>query len=224
MGRNLGRLFHQYGFHFIALLLLPLLGHAAVAAEIHEAVKNNDGVKVRSLIQANPDLIFSKDEDGFTPLHLAAANGYKEIEEFLLANKADVHATDNGGSTPLHQAAAAEGDHPDLLELLISRKADVNATDTNGLTPLHYAALGNNKKVVKMLLTHGAHPDAKEKVDWNTALIIATAAGYRDVVEVLIANGADVNVADKKGTPLAWAIHTGHPEIASLLRQHGAHE
>jgi Ankyrin repeat len=37
--------------------------------------------------------IFSKDEDGFTPLHLAAANGYKDMAEFLLANKADAIIT-----------------------------------------------------------------------------------------------------------------------------------
>jgi uncharacterized protein len=89
---------------------------------------------------------------------------------------------------------------------------------------LHYATLADNGKAVKLLLTHGAHPDVREKVDGNTPLIIATGKGYKDVAEVLLANGADVNAADKKGTPLAWAIHTGHPDIAKLLRQHGGHE
>jgi ankyrin repeat protein len=107
---------------------------------------------------------------------------------------------------------------------LITHKADVNAADTNGLTPLHYAVLADSGKAVKLLLAHGAHPDVGEKVDGNTPLIIATGKGYKDVVEVLLANGADVNAADKMGTPLAWAIHAGHPDIANLLRQHGGHE
>ena len=219
-----GRRFRLRSFRFLAFMLVLSSSNFVLAGEIHEAVKNDDLAKVRSLINDNPDLVFSKDEDGFTPLHLAAANGYKTMAEFLLANKADVNAKDNSQSTPLHQVVAASGEHVDLVELLITHKADVNAADTNGLTPLHYATLADNGKAVKLLLTHGAHPDVREKVDGNTPLIIATGKGYKDVAEVLLANGADVNAADKKGTPLAWAIHTGHPDIAKLLRQHGGHE
>jgi ankyrin repeat protein len=219
-----GRPFRLCSFRFIAFMVVLSSSNLVWAGEIHDAVKNDDLAKVRSLIKENPDLVFSKDEDGFTPLHLAAANGYKNVAEFLLANKSDVNAKDNSKSTPLHQAVAAGGEHVDLLELLISNKADVNAADTNGLTPLHYAALADSGKAVKLLLAHGAHPDVREKVDANTPLIIATGKGYKDVAEVLLANGADANAADKKGTPLAWAIHTGHPDIAKLLRQHGGHE
>jgi ankyrin repeat protein len=104
-------------FRFIAFILVLSSSNLVLAGEIHEAVKNDDLAKVRSLINDNADLVFSKDEDGFTPLHLAAANGYKDMAEFLLANKADVKATDNSQSTPLHQAVAARGEHVDLLEL-----------------------------------------------------------------------------------------------------------
>jgi len=42
---------------------------------------------------------------------------------------------------------------------------------------------------------------------------------HKEVVELLIANGADVNPKDMKGqTPLDM---TNHPEIADLLRKHG---
>src|SRR6185503_395937 len=115
----------------------------ALCGEIHEAVKDNDIAKVRELIKNNPDLVASKDEDGFTPLHLAAANGYKGMVEFLLTTKAEVNSKDNAGSTPLHQATAAEGQHGDLVEVLLAHKADVNAADKHGLTPLHYATLAN---------------------------------------------------------------------------------
>jgi ankyrin repeat protein len=219
-----GRASHFRASQIIAFLLLLTWGNLAFAAGIHEAVKKNDVAKVKNLIKNNPDLLLSKDEDGFTPLHLAAANGYKEMTEFLLASKADVNAKDNSGSTPLHQAATAEAQNADVLEMLIARKADVNATDTNGLTPLHYAALADRAKSVKVLLGHGAHADVKDKVEGNTPLIIAAGEGYKDVVEVLLANGADVNDADKMGTPLAWALHTGHTDVADLIRQHGGHE
>jgi ankyrin repeat protein len=89
---------------------------------------------------------------------------------------------------------------------------------------LHYATLAENGKAAKLLLVHGAHPNVRDTVDGNTPLIIAVGKGYKDVAEVLLANGADVNAADKMGTPLAWAIHTGHTDIANFLRQHGGHE
>src|ERR1700686_2645453 len=104
----------------LALVLMVTCSSVALCGEIHEAVKNNDSAKVSGLIKNNPDLVFSKDEDGFTPLHLAAANGYKGMVEFLLTNKAEVNSKDNAGSTPLHQAAAAEGQHSDLVEVLLA--------------------------------------------------------------------------------------------------------
>ncbi len=180
-----GRVFHFRTSRLIAFLLVLSSSNLAFAGEIHEAVKNNDLAKVRNLINGSPDLVFSKDEDGFTPLHLAAANGYKEMAELLLASKADVNAKDNSESTPLHQAVAAGRQHAELLEVLIARKADVNAADTNGLTPLHYATLADNGKAAKLLLTHGAHPDVRDKVDGNTPLIIAAGKGYKDLAEVL---------------------------------------
>ena len=124
----------------------------------------------------------------------------------------------------MHQAATAGGQHSDLVEMLLAHKADVNAADTPGLTPLHYAVLANNRDVVKSLLTHGANANAKDSKYGNTPLIVAVGKGYKETAELLLALGADVNAADNMGTPLAWAMHTDHPEIAEMLRKHGGHE
>ena len=59
----------------LILVFMLMWSSYAMCAEIHWAVTNNDGAKVRALIMKNPDLVFSKDENGYTPLHLAAANG-----------------------------------------------------------------------------------------------------------------------------------------------------
>lgn len=43
------------------------------------------------------------------------------------------------------------------------------------------------------------------------------------MVQILIANGANVNAADQDGcTPLHCAAHNGHKEIAELLLDKGA--
>ena len=65
-----------------------------------------------------------KDNDEWTPLHLAARYGHKEIVEYLVEKGADVNAKDKEGWTPLH-FAAQEG-HTEIVEwqnlLLILKK------------------------------------------------------------------------------------------------------
>jgi len=43
---------------------------------------------------------------GWTPLHMAAYNGYRDVAELLVADGADVNARDNHNWTPLPMTAA----------------------------------------------------------------------------------------------------------------------
>lgn len=222
MNRACDRILSFYTPLIVAFILMS--SSYAICGEIHDAVTNNDSVKVEKLIRQNPDLVFSKNENGFTPLQLAVTNGYIDIVQYLLTTKADVNARNNYGGTPLHLAAMVKGQHGDLVEMLLAHGADVNACDAHALTPLHYAALVDNPDAVRLLLDHGAKVNARDNKVGDTPLILAAGKGYKEVVELLLAHGADVNLADNEGTPLAWAIHTGHPDIADLLRKHGGHE
>jgi len=49
-----------------------------------------------------------------------------------------------------------------------------------------------------------------------TSLHHAAAEGHKEVVELLIANGADVNAKSVFGTPQVQAIHFKHTETADL--------
>lgn len=78
-----------------------------------------DLAKVVALINSDPSLTRSRDEQENTPLHFAAYHGHTNVVAFLLANHADVSAQNSRGVTSLHMAASAGLDgHKDVAELL----------------------------------------------------------------------------------------------------------
>ncbi|XP_058115866.1 protein phosphatase 1 regulatory subunit 12B-like isoform X2 [Anopheles ziemanni] len=73
------------------------------------------------------------DPQGATPLHIASANGYTRVVEFLLEHHTATDAVDNDLWTPVH-AAACWG-HLEVLEMLAQSGADLNAKNKNDETP-----------------------------------------------------------------------------------------
>lgn len=68
----------------------------------------------------------------------------------------------------------------------------------------------------------GAAINAKDNLWSRTPLHWAVETGNKDIVELLMSNGANMNVKDNLGkTPLAIAEERKHKEIAELLRKHG---
>jgi len=153
---------------------------------LEQAILAGNLEKVRELLKENPDVVFGKDEEGFTPLGWAAGKGNKDAAELLLANNADVNAKTKDGGTPLC-LAAAKG-RKDVAELLLANKADVNAKNNDGWTPLHYAADYGQKDVAELLLAKGASINAKAD-DGSTPLSLAAAKGHQDVAKMLQQHG-----------------------------------
>ena len=61
--------------------------------------------------------------------------------------------------------------------------------------------------------------------DGETPLHLAAENGDKKMVELLLANQADVNATDGTGdTPLHLAVSYHHDAVAQLLREHGGHE
>uniref|UniRef100_A0AAR5P5I3 Protein phosphatase 1 regulatory subunit 16A n=2 Tax=Dendroctonus ponderosae TaxID=77166 RepID=A0AAR5P5I3_DENPD len=73
------------------------------------------------------------DSQGATPLHIAAANGYISVVDFLLEHGVRTDVKDKDEWQPSH-AAACWG-HIDVLELLAQAGANLNARNKNDETP-----------------------------------------------------------------------------------------
>jgi ankyrin repeat protein len=125
----------------------------------------------------------------------------------IIASGADVNAAlTTRGVAPLHIAAGTED--IEFAQLLISKGADVNAKIDNGETPLNFATCSSghsgSTKMVELLLKHGADPNSNSKL--QSPLMGACLYSNYEVVEYLVENGADVNLADEcKATALLYA-------------------
>ncbi|KAG5887833.1 hypothetical protein JTB14_022690 [Gonioctena quinquepunctata] len=87
---------------------------------------------VKKLAASGGDLEYY-DSQGATPLHIAAANGYISVVEFLLDNGVRTDVTDKDDWQPSH-AAACWG-HLEVLELLAQAGANLNAKNKHDETP-----------------------------------------------------------------------------------------
>lgn len=85
------------------------------------------------------------------------------------------------------------------------------------------AADSSRMAQLRALLAAGA--DVNARCDGFTPLDAAAWSGNAEAVRLLLAAGADVNAKNGLGwTALHEAVRLGHPDVAELLRAHGAEE
>ncbi|XP_042150771.1 receptor-interacting serine/threonine-protein kinase 4, partial [Ixodes scapularis] len=122
---------------------------------IHEAARTGDLHVIKLLLKSDSKRMETVDERGWTPIHLAAANGQSEVVKYLALEGADVAALDPTSYTAMHLAAM--NGHNSCLEVLLKVGADVDNITADGFTPLHLAALNNYADCVRTLLSWGAN-------------------------------------------------------------------
>ena len=87
---------------------------------------------------------------------------------------------------------------------------------------IHDATRTGDIEVVKQHIAAGTDVNAKTGLDKWTPLLLAAWYGHKEIADLFIANGADVNANGADGrTPLDWAIKYKRTETADLLRKHG---
>jgi len=145
-----------------------------------------------------------------TPLMYAARDGRLESARLLLDAGATIDQTDANAITPL--IAAIANNHADVARLLIDRGANVNAVDWYGRTPLWTAVEARNMDF-----------------DNNTFVNNVDRAPLLELIDVLLAKGANPNARTKESPPirrqmltvtgtLEWVDFTGQtPFIRAAL-------
>ena len=131
--------------------------------------------------------------------------------------------TGSGGYSLLH--ALIDYGEAAPIRVLLEQGADPNASDGDGNTALHLAAAlhENAENVVRVLLTHHADVDARTGREGESALIIAVKCGRLNVVQLLVEDGADLEVKDILGyTAIHHAAFQGATNILRYLLKKGA--
>lgn len=190
-----------------------------ILEKLHGAIVQADMERVRQMLTENPLLVCAKDENGRTPLHLAAVEGNAEAARFLLSQGAEVEARDRWGLTPLFVAIYEEPlilDRVPLVQLLIESGADIQARDAAGDTPLHMAALGETE-IAALLLEHGADANAVNDAG-ETPLHKAVQYPEEAIVSLLLRYGSSQERRNAVGlTPAQIAERRGWTKLVALL-------
>jgi ankyrin repeat protein len=189
-------------------------------------------VKVAEELVGHKADVNLKSKGGSAALMFAARGDLESARILLKAGANPNAAIPDWGGTPL--IIAATMGRTDVVELLLDNGADPNLRDGNTWTPLHAAVrdsdYGSERStraaaaaVVKVLLAHGANPNARIKQDKPSArtldeielqgatpVALAAEVNSLDAIKELVAGGADPTIPTEKGvTPLMLAAGAG---------------
>lgn len=192
------------------------------ASDIFAAAAGGPPGEIASLARAGADLN-AGNQNGWTPLMVAASRGNLRAVDELLAAGADPNITSRtehySGFTAL--MAAAYYGHPEVVETLVKAGAELDAADNHyyGETALMLAVKRGCPRTVRILLAGGADVNAVNR-NGVSALMYAASYGQVEMVEMLLAAGAEVALRDNAGLDaLRWSFLAGprRTEVRGLL-------
>jgi len=184
-------------------------------ALLHDAAGSGSADEMALLLLLGPD-IEAQDAEDRRPLHMAAAAGNTQVTQLLLDAGAQVDAQDKHRRTPLYWAAWSG--HAADVELLLDHHASPESQSEAGGTPLHVAASRGHLQVAKTLIQHGSALDARCFRRARTPLHRAVWNQHHRVVGLLLENGADPLIADRRGrSPMAVGLGRTDPQVVRAL-------
>ncbi|KAK6448633.1 hypothetical protein FP744_10004883 [Trichoderma asperellum] len=224
---------------FPAVKCLLSAGAAADNKAFHMAVRSGNITLVTPFLeQRDSKLELSEvDEDGNTPLHIAASRGDNDIADVLIRAGAPTKCINMDQHTPLEVAnrsmrsdtvrilrRADPTPEGGSLEIRItaSDSAQLNTQDDLSRTPLHTAVLLGRLAAVNQLLESQASTDIPDQIG-RTPLHYAARRLDPAILKVLIAAKANVNVVDARNkSPLCLAVEMGNITGIQMLLTAGA--
>jgi len=163
--------------------------------------------------------------DGTTLLTTAVAQNDTESVRLLLEHKADADAPDNLGICPVMKVADSESGNLEILKLLLDHGADPNGRIPKEerptiRTPLAAAWFHHRQDMMELLVEKGANVNF-QSFDGHTLLMWAATGGAYDLVQFLLAHGADPSIKNDAGVTAhhyAEVSPQPDPRIKELLK------
>ncbi len=195
-----------------------IVNGADITSLVHSAAKTDSMEYLNDRVIST--YINATDENGRTPLHIAAVMGHiKSLDKLLKTKGVNINIADKSGLTALHLAVQHNRTEA-VMRLLTTDGINVNKKDKNRWTALHFAVKYANINIVRKLL----NTDGIKLNEWvgffnNTAILLAVKQGRADVVKELRAvKGTNFNQMNFNGdTALHLAARQGDAKIVREL-------
>ncbi|MCQ2249677.1 MAG: ankyrin repeat domain-containing protein [Bacteroidales bacterium] len=205
-------------FAIIALACgLCAMDAAAQTNNLHFFSMMGDYDNVAHLINRHED-VDAFDDNGYTPLMYAADKGYDNIVKILMENGANPNWLPLYDYEPPALHAAVLTGHPQTVDLMLQyERTKVDLLDSAGYTALFHAAKCGLVECADVLLFHGADPNI---VYCGSVTALQQAAANNDtaMINLLISNGADVDLMAGGRTAFSVAAEFGASDAADMLR------
>ncbi|XP_058797034.1 protein phosphatase 1 regulatory subunit 12B isoform X3 [Phymastichus coffea] len=175
---------------------------------LHQACIDDDLDMVEFLVEQGAD-INRGDNEGWTPLHATASCGFISIAKYLIEQGCDLAAVNNDGELALDITESDE------MEDMLREHINKAGIDCHQARSEEERLMLNDAKAWK---AGAPGKDVLHPRSGATALHVAAAKGYLEVMKILLQARCDVNARDYDGwTPLHGAAHWGEIQACKLL-------
>lgn|GEM_PF-1366577 len=207
----------QYGHAEVVALLLKAGAYFDLQDDIgfsplHSASERGHAAVVSFLLKAGASIDLQA-ERGFSPLRLAAQNGHADVVSLLLKAGASVDLQSDDGFSPFR--IAAQHGHTAVVSLLLEAGASLTLQSKKGTTVIYSAVSHGHADIVQILITHGADCNWSMLGTYYAPLHIAAENENKEIVEILIKGGANIDQSDVDGV-CALHIASEHWDLKTV--------